>query len=142
MHKLKSIIHDTCNGANAAAKQMIAAKNEDGIAYFGEDEWAAMPPEKKETFYVKCGNHARCLHAVAFARLEQKQNQIDLGNWIKKTKQKHPFARLELDGASVIHALAKLVNRRSVQRMTNFTHLHVLFQIVVIFFSGIPRAMR
>ena len=36
---LKAIMHDTCNTANLAAKRIIEAKNEAGVATFGAAGW-------------------------------------------------------------------------------------------------------
>ena len=43
VHKLRTLMHGTCNAANAAARAIVAAKVRAGKAQFGVEAWAALP---------------------------------------------------------------------------------------------------
>ena len=48
MHKVRSVMHDTCNCANATALEIRRLVDEAGIAHFGADAWQALPAEQRE----------------------------------------------------------------------------------------------
>ena len=68
---LQAVMHDTCATANAAARRIIEAKNSAGIAFYGEEAWAALNPSERETFDGLCFNHTRQLPVTAYNRLSK-----------------------------------------------------------------------
>ena len=111
--RLGGLMHDTCNTANAAAKLIIEAKNEMGILAFGAAEWAALPPEMRETFDAKCFNHTRQLPITAYDRLSKAALHELLERYAAEVRaMMGPSARVELDGPSFMRSFSKLLDPR------------------------------
>ena len=68
LNRLGALMHDTCATANLAAKRIIEAKNELGVATFGAAGWATLSPEDRETFDGLCANHTRQRPVTAYDR--------------------------------------------------------------------------
>ena len=69
--RLGALMHDTCATANLAAKRIIEAKNELGVATFGAAGWATLSPKDRETFDGLCANHTRQRPVTAYDRLSK-----------------------------------------------------------------------
>ena len=109
--RLGAIMHDTCNTTNKAARLIIEAENEAGVATFGAAGWASLPPEERETFDGLCANHTRQQPVTAYDRLSAAEMGTLLKSFAKEVRLKMgPTARVELDGPSFLRSIAKLLD--------------------------------
>ena len=112
LHKLQSTMHDTCNGANLAARLIALKKEASGAEYFGEEAWAATSDEEKATSDYLCGNHSRNLPVAAFTRLFSDFLTEDLGaDFEAAVAAGNDRAGLfEKDGPAFVRSIAKLAH--------------------------------
>ena len=68
LSKLRSLMHDTCNTANATAREIARRVEEKGRGLYGDEAWESMPEEKRCVLDFLCGNHTRGLPVDAFNR--------------------------------------------------------------------------
>ena len=109
--RLGALMHDTCATANLAAKRIIEAKNELGVATFGAAGWATLSPEDRETFDGLCANHTRQLPVTAYDRLSKAALHELLQHFADEVRQAMgPTARVELDGPSFMRSVSKLLD--------------------------------
>ena len=109
--RLGALMHDTT--ANLAAKRIIEAKNELGVATFGAAGWATLSPEDRETFDGLCANHTRQLPVTAYDRLSKAKTALHelLSPFADEVrKAMGPLARVELDGPSFMRSVSKLLD--------------------------------
>jgi len=67
--KIRSLMHDTCNTANATAKKIAELVQSKGEQFYGTAAWQALPEEDRCVLDFLCGNHTRGLPVDAFNRL-------------------------------------------------------------------------
>jgi len=107
MHKVRSLMHDTCNTANASAKKMKDAANDAGKAHFGAAVWENMPEERTMVLDYLCGNHTRGLPIDAWNRLHDAYLTEKLGSQLKLAEE-NGASRLERSGKSLVFSICKL----------------------------------
>jgi hypothetical protein len=119
-------MHDTCNTANKAAKLIIEAKNEAGVAFYGEAVWAEMSQEDRQIFDGLCCNHTRQLPVTAYDRLSKMEMENCLKPFADDLRAKMgPMARVELDGLSFMRSISKLLDPKYVPlHIRTPTHPH------------------
>ena len=66
LSKLRSLMHDTCNTANATAREIARLVEEKGRELYGDEAWESMPEEERCVLDFLCGNHTRGLPVDAF----------------------------------------------------------------------------
>jgi hypothetical protein len=79
LHKLRSTMHDTCHGANLAAKLIADKKEESAREFYGDEAWEAMSEDDRATSDFRRGNHSRNLPVAAFNRLFTAYMNDELG---------------------------------------------------------------
>ena len=111
MHKLRSLMHDTCNTANATAREIASLIEKKGKEFFGDDGWADLPDERKKVLDFLCGNHTRGLPVDAFNRRFEKWLDEECGELFKAAASASgSHSRLEKSGKSLLRALSKLAH--------------------------------
>ena len=111
MHKLRSLMHDTCNTANATAREIASLIEKKGKEFFGDDGWAGLPDERKQVLDFLCGNHTRGLPVDAFNRRFEKWLDDEYGELFKTAAAASgSHSRLEKSGKSLLRALSKLIH--------------------------------
>jgi hypothetical protein len=137
LHKLQSTMHDTCNGANLAARLIALKKELSGEEYHGAEAWAAMSDEEKATTDFLCGNHSRNLPVAACSRLFSNFLTEELGaDFEVAVAAGNGRARLEKDGPAFVRSIAKLAHdgygaceKGDGKEITAFMALHDLPQL-------------
>ena len=111
LHKIKSTMHDTCHGANLAAKLIADKKEESAREFYGDEVWEAMSDEDRATSDFRRGNHSRNLPVAAFNRLFTACMNEELGEQFEAAVAAGGGrARLEKDGPSLLRSIAKLAH--------------------------------
>ena len=101
-------MHDTCNAANAAAREIARRKTISGQDYFTPDVWNSMGPDIQTTLDFLCGNHTRQLPVAAYIRLVDKWLGEVLGEKMSLIKQQvNPRLRLETKSSTLRHSIQK-----------------------------------
>ena len=109
--KLRSLMHDTCNTANATAREIARLVEEKGREYYGDGGWDDLPEEEKCILDFLCGNHTRGLPVDAFNRrfegwlAEELSAEFDAA-----AGESGGRARLEKSGTSLLRSLFKLIH--------------------------------
>jgi len=80
LHKIKSLMHDTCHTANLSAIIVIERAALSGEEFFDKAVWDAMPESRKKILDFLCGNHTRGLPVDAFCRLHDAYIVKNLGS--------------------------------------------------------------
>ena len=92
-----------CNGANKTASLIQALKDFSGRTIFGDDEWEALPDDRKKLLDSLCGNHTRNLPAEAFNRRFESYLKDKLGEDFDMARKASGFrARLEPSGSALL----------------------------------------
>ena len=82
---------------------MEARATANGISFFGEDGWAALPEHYRKILYDLCANHTRNLHIDAANRLYSLWLKEQLGeNIVAAVEASGGKARLETDGPALL----------------------------------------
>ena len=68
LSKLRSLMHDTCNTANATAREIALLVEKEGRELYGDKAWESMPEEERCVLDFLCGNHTLGLPVDAFNR--------------------------------------------------------------------------
>ena len=101
-------MHDTCNAANAAAREIARRKTISGQDYFTPDVWNSMGPDIQETLDFLCGNHTRQVPVAAYIRLVDKWVGEVLGEKMSLINQQvNPRLRLETKSSTLRHSIQK-----------------------------------
>ena len=79
LSKLRSLMHDTCNTANATAREIARLVEEKSRELYGDEAWESMPEEERCVLDFLCGNHARGLPVDAFNRRFEDWIEAELG---------------------------------------------------------------
>ena len=112
LHKLRALMHDTCNAANAAAREIARRKTISGQDYFTKEVWESMDKKYTTTLDFLCGNHTRQLPITAYIRLVDKWLHREVGPTMIEIKQKvNPMLRVETNSCSLRHAMQKQLHR-------------------------------
>ncbi len=69
LHKLRGVMHDTCNTANKTARLGKVLRETSGQLFYGYDEWETRAEEDKPWFDFLCGNHTRNLPMDEFNKV-------------------------------------------------------------------------
>jgi hypothetical protein len=109
--KLRSLMHDTCNTANATAREIARLVEEKGREYYGDEEWDDLPEEEKCILDFLCGNHTRGLPVDAFNRRFEDWLAEELSaEFDAAAGESGGRARLEKSGTSLLRSLFKLIH--------------------------------
>ena len=84
--KLRSLMHDTCNTANATAREIAKLVDKKGRDYFGDGVWESMPEEDRCVLDFLCGNHTRGLPVDAFNRRFEEWIMMNWGLNLQKRR--------------------------------------------------------
>ena len=109
--KLRSLMHDTCNTANATAREIARLVEEKGREYYGDEGWDDLPEEEKFILDFLCGNHTRGLPVDAFNRRFEDWLAEELSaEFDAAAGESGGHARLEKSGTSLLRSLFKLIH--------------------------------
>ena len=109
--KLQSVMHDTCNTANAVPALLEARKGVSGEQFFGAAVWNTYGKQEKKLYNYFCGNHTRNLPIDAYNRRFEKWISAELGEqFAAAAAATGPTARLEKCGLSLLRSMIKLVH--------------------------------
>ena len=72
-------MHDTCNTANATAREIARLVEEKSRELYGDEAWESMPEEERCVLDFLCGNHTRGLPVDAFNRRFEDWIEAELG---------------------------------------------------------------
>ena len=109
--KLRSLMHDTCNTANATAREIAKLVDKKGRDYFGDGVWESMPEEDRCVLEFLCGNHTRGLPVDAFNRRFEEWMNDELGSeFAEAAGESGGRARLEKSGTALIRSIFKLIH--------------------------------
>jgi hypothetical protein len=109
--KLRSLMHDTCNTANATAREIAKLVDKKGRDYFGDGVWESMPEEDRCVLDFLCGNHTRGLPVDAFNRRFEEWMNDELGSeFAEAAGESGGRARLEKSGTALIRSIFKLIH--------------------------------
>ena len=111
MHKLRTLMHDTCNTANATAREIASLIEKKGKEFFGDGGWDDLPDERKKVLDFLCGNHTRGLPVDAFnRRFERWLDEEHDERFKAAAAASGSHSRLEKSGKSLLRAMSKLVH--------------------------------
>ena len=105
MHKNKSVMHDTCNAANATARLIKKASLKDLKDFFSAAQLAALPAHLKLCLDLLCSNHLRVLPLVQYERFVDARIAAHLKQFLEKVSS---FQRLEPRLDSTLRATNKM----------------------------------
>jgi len=106
LHKIKSLMHDTCHTANLSAIIVIERAALSGEEFFDKAVWDAMPESRKKILDFLCGNHTRGLPVDAFCRLHDAYIVKNLGSDLEAAGA-GGCPRLERSGKSLAYSICK-----------------------------------
>ena len=111
LSKLRSLMHDTCNTANATAREIGRLVEEKGRELYGDEAWESMPEEKRCVLDFLCGNHTRGLPVDAFNRRFDGWIEKELGDkFAAAAGESGGQARLEKSGTELLRSIFKLIH--------------------------------
>ena len=111
LSKLRSLMHDTCNTANATAREIALLVEKEGRELYGKEAWESMPEEERCVLDFLCGNHTRGLPVDAFNRRFEGWIEDELGEAFAVAAGKSGGqARLEKSGTELLRSIFKLIH--------------------------------
>lgn len=104
MARLRSVMHDTCNTANATAVKLIEKITELLKGSMSEAEWDKVPDKKKYVLDFLCANHTRGLPISNFNVMFKQRMNMLLGSFVEDAK----MPVFKMGGEDVLYAIRKL----------------------------------
>ena len=112
LSKLRSLMHDTCNTANATAREIALLVEKEGRELYGDKAWESMPEEERCVLDFLCGNHTLGLPVDAFNRRFEDWIEAELGEaFAAAAGESGGRARLEKSGTVLLRSIFKLIHR-------------------------------
>ena len=108
LHKVLALMHDTCNVANRTAAEVQPLKQADGILYYGQATWNAMPKDRTELLDNRCNHHLRQLPVVRFNKLATAHIKELIGSQLREAARFND--RFEPSPSSLVLSVVKLVH--------------------------------
>ena len=106
--KVRGLMHDTCNTANATSRKLAETIRGKARLYFGDEAWNAMPEKEKCVIDRLCSNHTRNLPIDAWNRKFEEYLKGELGDKFKEAGASQ--SRLEMSGKSLALSICKLIH--------------------------------
>ena len=114
LHKLYSVMHDTCHGANLVATLMVQLQERKKREYVTDEVWDNMELKTKACFDFLCGNHTRNLPIDRFNLLYTKWLETTLGAGMREA-QSGASVRLECNGIHFLRTVCRLTHHGAQQ---------------------------
>jgi hypothetical protein len=112
LSKLRSLMHDTCNTANATAREIALLVEKEGRELYGDKAWESMPEEERCVLDFLCGNHTLGLPVDAFNRRFEDWIEAELGEaFAAAAGESGGRARLDKSGTVLLRSIFKLIHR-------------------------------
>ena len=116
LHKIRGVMHDTCNTANLTAVLMKEKRDTSGQLTYGYDTWESCPEEEKPWCNYLCGNHTRNLPIDDFNRQFDIYMKTDLGEALTRIQREgNGRSRVEGSGENFVRALCRLTHKGHAQ---------------------------